>query len=72
MKAQDVIAIIGPADETLLAEISRTGATPEELAEAWGWVNADEALINQGRRLPSGRVAELIAVLEAAEMDDED
>lgn len=64
MSPDEIAAILGPVDPMLIAEIAQTGATQEELAQAWNWVNADEALINEGRPLPSGRVAELIALLE--------
>src|SRR3954447_8382733 len=60
MTASDVTAILGPADETLLAEITLTGATREQLAQAWAWVNSEEALVNDGRSLPAGKVAELV------------
>ncbi len=69
MKAEDIVAILGPADETLIADIARTGATVEELAQAWAWFSADDALVNEGRPLPTGRVAEIIALLEAAEQE---
>jgi hypothetical protein len=69
MKAEDIVAILGPADETLIADITRTGATVEELAQAWAWFSADDALVEEGRPLPTGRVAEIIALLEAAEQD---
>lgn len=72
MRVEDITAILGPVDEVLIAEINRTGATAEELAEAWAWVSADEALINEGRPLPSGRIAELVALLEASELDPDD
>ncbi|MEG4642961.1 hypothetical protein BDE18_2770 [Paracoccus pantotrophus] len=72
MRLDDIRAVLGPVDETLIAQISRTDATVEELAEAWGWLNADEAMINEGRPLPRGRVAELVAILEAAEPDPEE
>ena len=72
MRVEDITAILGPVDETLIAEINRSGASAEELAEAWAWMNADEALINEGRPLPSGRVAELVALLEATELDPDD
>lgn len=55
----------------LIAEINRTGASPEELAEARAWVSADEALNNEGRPLPSGKIAELVSLLEALEPDIE-
>jgi hypothetical protein len=67
--ASEVAAILGPVDETLLAEITLTGATREELAQAWAWVNSDEALVNEGRPLPAGKVAELVDLLTANEDD---
>lgn len=45
LTSQDVTSVLGPVDETLIAEIVATGATPTELSEAWAWVNSDEALI---------------------------
>lgn len=54
MRLDDIISVLGPVDEALAAQINRTGATPEELAQAWAWFNADEALVNEGRPLPSG------------------
>ncbi|GLQ54161.1 hypothetical protein [Devosia nitrariae] len=72
MRLDEITSILGPTDEVLAAQISRTGATEEDLAEAWAWFSADEALVNEGRAMPSGRVAELISVLEAAELDTEE
>ncbi|MBY5368151.1 hypothetical protein HFO98_19740 [Rhizobium leguminosarum] len=68
LSSEDVIAVLGPVDETLVADILATGASVRDLAEAWAWVNADEALMNEGRRLPAGKVAELVDLLE---VDDE-
>lgn len=70
MTARDITAIIGPADEDLLSEIMLTGATPEELAQAWAWVNSDDVLIDSGRPLPAGKVAELIDLLDDGDDDD--
>ncbi|MBB4567248.1 hypothetical protein [Rhizobium leucaenae] len=70
MTAKDIVSVLGPVDETLMANISATGATLGELAEAWAWVNSDEALIGEGRTLPSGKVAELVDLLSAEEEDD--
>ena len=68
----DVIKAIGEADDVAIAEIIGTGATAEELAEAQAWLANDEALINAGRPLPSGRVGELVEILsELAEGEDE-
>ncbi|CAN7747392.1 hypothetical protein [Rhizobium leguminosarum] len=68
LSSEDVFVVLGPVDETLLADILATGASVRDLAEAWAWVNADEALMNEGRRLPAGKVAELVDLLE---VDDE-
>ncbi|OLP59184.1 hypothetical protein BJF93_04580 [Xaviernesmea oryzae] len=72
MTRDDILAVLGPVDEVLQAEIAATGASRAELAEAWAWVNADEALVNQGRALPTGRVAELVELLTADEDEDLD
>jgi hypothetical protein len=71
MRLDEITAVLGPVDETLVAQINQTNASAEELARAWAWYNADEALINQGHAPPSGRVAELISLLEASELDRE-
>jgi hypothetical protein len=68
----DVIKAIGEADDVAIAEIIGTGATAEELAEAQAWLANDEALINAGRPLPSGRVGELVEILSELEQDEED
>ncbi|HEX9469227.1 MAG TPA: hypothetical protein VF957_06765 [Bradyrhizobium sp.] len=68
----DVIKAIGEVDDVAIAEIIGTGATPEELAEAQAWLENDEALINAGRPLPSGRVGELVEILSELESDDDD
>jgi hypothetical protein len=67
MTSQDALAVLGPVDETLVAEVIATGATPAELAEAWAWINSDEALMGDGRALPAGRVAALVDLLSADE-----
>lgn len=72
MRHDDITAILGPVDEALVAQIIQTGASADELAQAWAWLNADEALVNEGRKLPKGRVAELISLLEAARLDPEE
>lgn len=71
MTAREISAVLGPVDELLVSEILATGATPEELEQAFFWVSSDEALINQGRPLPAGRIAELVDLL-APDRDDPD
>jgi hypothetical protein len=72
LRAEDVAAILGPADETLVADIIRTGgASREELAQAWAWVSSDEAMIGDGRALPGGRVAALVELIAPEEDEPE-
>ena len=67
----DVLSVIGPTAEILVTEIIATEATIEELAQAWAWMNNDEALINEGRALPSGRTAELVELLTPQDDEEE-
>ena len=65
----EVSALIGRADDRVLTEILNTGASRAELAEALAWLENDDAMLNEGRPIPSGRVALLVQILQA---DDED
>jgi hypothetical protein len=60
-------AILGGVDEQVLADVIAIGATPAELAEAQAWVENDEAMLDEGRPIPTGRVAQLIEILDAIE-----
>lgn len=71
LSRQEVIAALGAVDEELLARIAAMDASMAELVQARAWLDADEALIGEGRSFPSGRVAELINLL-AREEEDED
>jgi len=68
---EDVVKVVGPVDEIVIADLIATQATLKELSEAWAWANSDEALINRGRSLPSGRVAQLVEVLAGRDEDEE-
>jgi hypothetical protein len=61
---------LGPADEAMVAEIMGTGASLQELREAWAWLHGDEALMNEGRPLLGTRVAELIELIEPEASED--
>ncbi len=67
MTREDVRAVLGPVEDSLIVQILGTDASPEELAEAYAWITNDEAPINAGRPLAAGRVNLLIDILEAAE-----
>jgi len=64
---KDIVAVLGPVDDELVAELMGTGASAEELREAWGWLHNDEALMSAGRPLPGTRVGRLIEILEPDE-----
>src|SRR3954471_23465776 len=65
----EIAVVLKPAEDTVVAQIIVTGANKEEPAEAYAWMQSDEALMNTGRPLPSGRVGQIIAVLQAVEDD---
>lgn len=66
----EIERMLGPIDNQLAAEIAATDASATELARALAWLQSDEALVNDGDHLPTGKVAELIGILETA--DDEE
>jgi hypothetical protein len=68
---EDVLSVVGPADDVLVNEIIATQASLEELIQAWAWANNDEALINEGRPLPSGRTADLVELLTVQDDEEE-
>jgi hypothetical protein len=69
MTREEIVSVLGPTDETLVADILATSASFEELREAWAWLNGEEALMGEGRPLPGPRVAELIDLLDPDEKD---
>ena len=67
----EVIAVLGAADDDLIVQIIGTGATQADLVEAYAWLKSDEALVNEGRTLPSGLVGALVEILQTAEEAEE-
>lgn len=70
LRRDDIVSVLKPAKDTAVMEILATGATREEFTEAYAWMQNDEALLNAGRALPSGRIGEVIAILQAVEDDE--
>jgi hypothetical protein len=64
---EQVVSVLGPLDDETIAEIIQSGASFEELREAWAWAHEDEAFMGQGRPLPGTRVGKLIELLEPDE-----
>jgi hypothetical protein len=67
----DVISMLGPVDDAVVAEIIATGASAEELAQARAWVTNDEALMNMGKPLAGGRVGRLVEIIGDLEAEEE-
>jgi hypothetical protein len=64
---EEVVAALGSVDDHLVTEILATEASAEEFALARAWLANDEAPMNAGEPLASGRVARLIELMEAAD-----
>jgi hypothetical protein len=67
---EEARALIGPADDAALAEILQMGADRAELTEALAWIENDEAMLNEGRPIPQGRVARLVEILKTRDEED--
>jgi hypothetical protein len=63
----EIIKALGDVDDAVIAELIRMGATTEELAEAQAWIANDEALMNAGKPLASGRPARLAEIMGTLE-----
>jgi hypothetical protein len=69
--ADDIRQIVGHLDDFLIADILHTGATVREVAEAYGWLTADDATRKELHHPPHGVVAEVYEIL-AADLEEED
>ncbi|MDI6024625.1 hypothetical protein QBK99_00080 [Corticibacterium sp. UT-5YL-CI-8] len=49
---EEIVAVLGPIDDELVAELMGAGASADEIRDAWGWLNSDEALMGAVRPLP--------------------
>ena len=64
---KDIVGALGEVDDIVIAEIMALDATEDELAEAQAWLVNNEPLMNSGKSLPTGRVGQLVEVLQAVE-----
>jgi len=62
-----VAAALGSVEDHYAASILATGASLEEFAQAQAWMVNDEAAMNVGQPMPSGRVAQLVDLMRRAE-----
>jgi hypothetical protein len=63
---------LGELDDLTVADIMAMEATPDELAEAHAWVTNDEALINAGMALPTGRIGRLVELIKERDEEQEE
>lgn len=63
----DIVGALGETDDAIVIAIIGTGATASDLAEARAWMVNDEPLMNSGRPLASGRVGQLVEILQSVE-----
>jgi len=69
----EIKKVLGPIDDVTVANVIATGATAEELEEAYAWFANNEAMMNAGRALPQGRAGELVGLFESIKaLEDED
>lgn len=67
-----VIEICGRLDDMRIANIIATGASQKELTEARVWLGADDYMRSALQRTVTGRVARLVEILKADEVEWED
>lgn len=66
LTSESIRRIVGSVDAKTAADILATGATDDELLEAVTWVHADDAMMDNLRPMPSGRVGQLVEILQPA------
>lgn len=67
---EEILEALGPVEDIVVSDILATGASGEEFLQARSWLSNDEAPINAGEPLASGRVARLMEILETLEASD--
>ena len=67
MTKEEIIKIVGHIEDPLVAEIIRSGASNQELQEAFEWVFSDDTISKEAHIQPHGRVAKLCEILELSE-----
>lgn len=63
-RAADVVDIIGPQEDFVIARIVATGASVSDVTAAYTWMNADDVMGESGARPNTGRVAQVYQILQ--------
>ncbi len=64
---KEVRSILGPIEDSVVARIVELHPTRAEVAAAYSWLSTNDAPMNAGERLGSGKVAEIIDILETTD-----
>ena len=62
--------IVGDLDDAIISNILQTGATEDEVLEAFLWTTSDEELGNEVERLPHGTVGAVYEILQSEEPEE--
>lgn len=62
---EDIDEIVGRLDDAATAALIATGASRDELLEAYAWLTADDAQHRRLHHAPGGMIARLYDLLEA-------
>lgn len=68
----DIRRIIGSADAELVTDIINTGATAQEVAEAFEWLQADDYMGAQMHKKAGSVVRAVYELLDERQQPDED
>jgi hypothetical protein len=63
--AHEIVEIVGELDAAAITSILATGATREDVMEAYAWISADDALHRELHQAPHGTAAAVCEILEA-------
>ncbi len=68
---EDVTGVVGALDDDKIAAIIATGATMEDLVEAYAWASDETDALADSEKSLSGTVAEVYDILISDEWGDE-
>ena len=60
---QDIIGVVGRIDDSIAAEIIATGATLEDLVEAFAWSSDETDALADAEKTLNGQVARVYEIL---------
>jgi len=61
----DIVRILGPIDDGVIAQIIAVGATIEDVAEAHAWLSTRDYFRHTAHEMAHGRIARVYQLLDA-------